>query len=202
MAISEQKLAQIIAHSKNICSEEGAKKVRSHGGAGNLKDMNPDDYSDEWDNFSLSDINEEQMSEQSNYGQQISYDEQSVLNSKLPDAIKKSLIENPISQNANVNMGAIAQMAMGGKPNNRKPLNENSNVSQQSVPQNIGLDYNYLKYIINEAISEYFQKNPIQNGNALKQIYLKEGKIKLIDNSGNIFSAQLEHEGNLKDKKK
>ena len=50
MAISEQKLAQIIAHSKNLCSEEGAKKVRSHGGAGNLKDMNPDDYSDEWGN--------------------------------------------------------------------------------------------------------------------------------------------------------
>ena len=37
--------------------------------------------------------------------------------------------------------------------------------------------------------------------NTLKTIHLKGGNIKLVDNSGNVYAAQLEKKGNINDKR-
>ena len=66
-----------------------------------------------------------------------------------------------------------------------------------------GIDSNYLKFLIKESLKEYFaEKGTLNEGTTLRQIGLSEGKIKLVDNKGNIYSAQLELTGNVRDKKK
>ena len=45
------------------------------------------------------------------------------------------------------------------------------------------------------------RKGMLNEGATLKGIGLSGGKIKLVDNKGNVFSAKLEYQGNTKDKK-
>ena len=45
------------------------------------------------------------------------------------------------------------------------------------------------------------QKGLLNEGTTIKGIGLSNGKIKLVDNKGNVFSAKLEYQGNTKDKK-
>ena len=206
MAISQEKLAQIIGHSKALCSEQGSKLVRSKGNTNisSQRDLNPDEYSDEWDNFSLSEVSGGDNGYTPTPSMQ--YNSQQVINSNLPDAIKQSLMEHPIE--VKQQMDAVAQMAMQNQ-SKRNTITESSspiiNKNNTSSPTNasLSIDYNYLKYIISDCINEYFQKNPVEcNVGTLKQIGLSKGKIKIVDSSGNIFSAQLELEGNIKDRKK
>ena len=83
------------------------------------------------------------------------------------------------------------------------PAYQQYNTQQQYVPQQpIGIDYNYLKHIISECIAEYFSKQPLNEQATLKQIGLAEGKIKLIDNKGNVYASKLEYKGNLNDRNK
>jgi hypothetical protein len=68
-----------------------------------------------------------------------------------------------------------------------------------------GIDYALIKTIVNECIenklNEIAQKGLLNEGTTIKGIGLSNGKIKLVDNKGNIFSAKLEYQGNTKDKK-
>jgi hypothetical protein len=45
------------------------------------------------------------------------------------------------------------------------------------------------------------QRGLLNEGTTIKGIGLSNGKIKLVDNKGNVFSAKLEYQGNTKDKK-
>ena len=206
MAVSEQKLAQIIAHSKEvnehpILNERQNMKFKQNSYFNNINGDNEYDneYRDEWDNIgSLSNYDTYQSMPS------LSYTEEQVLNSKLPEDIKKSLIKNPIRQETNEQtMDSVASMVAS---KNSKTVNRINEVKKE--PQNSQIDYNYIKYLMSEAISDYFEKNPITNSAFLKQIAVSSpidtngGKIKIVDNNGNIFSAQLEYTGNLKDRKK
>ena len=68
-----------------------------------------------------------------------------------------------------------------------------------------GIDYALIKTIVNECIetklNEVFQKGMLNEGTTLKGIGLSNGKIKIVDNKGNVYSAKLEYQGNTKDKK-
>ena len=68
-----------------------------------------------------------------------------------------------------------------------------------------GVDYALIKTIISECLDEKLaemsQKGMLNEGATLKGIGLSGGKIKLVDNKGNVFSAKLEYQGNTKDKK-
>jgi hypothetical protein len=68
-----------------------------------------------------------------------------------------------------------------------------------------GIDYALIKTIINECIDAKFnemaQRGLLNEGTTVKGIGLSNGKIKLVDNKGNVFSAKLEYQGNTKDKK-
>lgn len=204
MAMSHQQLAQIIGNSRALCSEAGNKLIRSkmntdirNNISAGLSDVDPSKVSDQWDNFSLNEgtIDESTMT----YTPASNYTNQQVMNSKLPDAIKESFMKQKIEQpNA---MNAVAAMVEQTTTVPRQRLVETT-MQTAPIPQGNALDYNYLKYIISECISDYFTKNPIQSGSGLKQINLVGGKIKLVDNDGNIYAAQLERIGNIKDKKK
>ena len=72
-----------------------------------------------------------------------------------------------------------------------------------------GVDYALIKTIVNECIeqkltevlTELAHKGVLNEGATLQGIGLSAGKIKLVDNKGNVFQAKLEYKGNTKDKK-
>ena len=64
-----------------------------------------------------------------------------------------------------------------------------------------GIDYSVIKAIVNECLNEYFKRPLNESVGTLSGIGLKEGKIKLVDNKGNIFSANLEYQGTTKKNK-
>ena len=114
-------------------------------------------------------------------------------NSKLPKEIVESMTSNPIG---------------GGSPldafiDQEKPINEQTATRfhrytpQANIPMGgaNGIDYSVIKAIVNECLNEYFKRPLNESVGTLSGIGLKEGKIKLVDNKGNIFSANLEYQG-------
>ena len=145
-----------------------------------------------------------------------------VKSSKMLSAIKEEMIKNPIDTAAlNAQM---LESAAGGNPANNDRLMKmvsaakkvdaraseldgkgmpKRQISEQSVGG--GIDYALIKTIVNECIEAKFnemaQRGLLNEGTTIKGIGLSNGKIKLVDNKGNVFSAKLEYQGNTKDKK-
>ncbi len=196
MALSPEKLAKIINHnSKTLCTENAQtalNKMSKNVGFNNGDDINPADFHDEWDNFSLSETPSSYVYE--------NYNPSAVENSRMPEAIKQSMINNPIV--AGDSMRSVMNEISGNKQKFSQLTEQKQMVNETPQPNAGVIDYNYLKYIISECIKEELSKQPLNEGTTLRQIGLSNGKIKLVDNKGNIFSAQLQLEGNIKDKKK
>ena len=73
----------------------------------------------------------------------------------------------------------------------KKKINE-----ERIVPQTNGvIDYSLIKQIVEECID---RKLKTMNESTLKGVKLKEGKISLVDNSGNVYQAVLEYKGKAK----
>ena len=147
-----------------------------------------------------------------------------VKNSRMLSAIKEDLIKNPIDTtalntmklesagngDAVTNNARLNKMLSGAKMIEEKlenPGRSNPVRTQASVNTGggVGIDYALIKTIVNECIenklNEIAQKGLLNEGTTIKGIGLSNGKIKLVDNKGNIFSAKLEYQGNTKDKK-
>lgn len=210
MAISKEQLAKIINHNANtLCSKSGQEKIRQYAGAIDTNSLNNDMVSDEWDNWNFDDT----ASNKKTVSSMQPISENSLRNSKLPDAIKESFAKQPPMDGSDStsfldDVAAQRQSTGGRNYFNQDKLNE-INIPQPSyttIPQPqyqpVGIDYNYLKHIIGECISEYFSKQSLNESTTLKQIGLYEGKIRLVDNKGNIYGADLEFKGNVNDKKK
>ena len=149
-----------------------------------------------------------------------------IKDSGMLSAIKEDLINHPIDTTA-LNTQMI-ESAGGGNPLNSDRLSQMiarakvvdmkageldgkgapkrqqiSETKDYAVGGNI--DYALIKSIINECLetklNEMAQKGLLTEGATLKGIGLSEGKIKLIDNQGRVFSAKLEYKGNAKEKK-
>ena len=146
--------------------------------------------------------------------------------SKVLSAIKEDLIKHPIDTAA-LNTQMI-ESAGGGNPGNNDRLakmvarakqvdakageldgrgmtrSRNNGVKAETVGA-APVDYALIKTIIRECIEEKFnemaERGLLNEGATLKGIGLSEGKIKLVDNKGNVFSAKLEYKGNTKEKK-
>ena len=123
--------------------------------------------------------------------------------STMPDNIKKSMVEHRIDVSSLGNTSVLDQMGIKGKPmtaptQKRQVMNEQ--YQQQPSYQGGGVDYSIIKAIVSECIKDYFGKQQLNEG-SLKTIYLKEGKISLIDHQGNVYSGKLEKKGNVNDKK-
>ena len=116
-------------------------------------------------------------------------------NSRMPDAIKQSMMQEQIDVNALRTEGGSVLDSLGvqapPKRRQRAPMNENYRPGAES-----GVNYGLIKQIINECIDEKL------GDNTLKTIQVGDGKIRLVDNQGRIFIANLEYKGNVSDKKK
>jgi hypothetical protein len=215
MAIDRSKLGAIIAgRARALCSPEGDRKINEYKSGGNNINNTPIEYSrsndDNDDFFGLSEYGMSYGGDNSNFsttnGQvnDIDYDEQSVAMSKLPDAIKESLLHQKIDMTGVSGVSVIDSL---GIKTPKKPIRENKSQPQvqpqpqqyMSAPSNI--DYSIIKAIVNECLNEYFSKNMLNESTSLKTIALQNGNISLVDNKGNIFKAKLEKIGNKNDKK-
>jgi hypothetical protein len=115
-------------------------------------------------------------------------------NSRMPDAIKQSMMQEQIDVSALQTEGSVLD-SIGLKGQQRRaqraPINENTRATAGA-----GVNYGLIKQIINECLDERL------GDNTLKTIQVGDGKIRLVDNQGRIFIANLEYKGNVADKKK
>lgn len=143
-----------------------------------------------------------------------------VNSTKMSSAILEDMVKHPIDTTA-LNTQMLESAGNGNITENNSRLNKmlsgakmvekrlgNGSVKQKTnegysapAPQ---IDYSLIKAIINECIEtkleEMSKRGLLNEGTTLKGIGLSSGKIKLVDNKGNVFSAKLEYQGNTKDK--
>ena len=143
-----------------------------------------------------------------------------VRGSRMSSAILEDMVKHPIDTTA-LNTQLIESAGNGDAATNNARLNKMLSGAKK-VEQRLGetggkktaineraggasVDYALIKTIISECLDEKLaemsQKGMLNEGATLKGIGLSGGKIKLVDNKGNVFSAKLEYQGNTKDKK-
>lgn len=145
-----------------------------------------------------------------------------VRNTRMSNAILEDMVKHPIdttalnaqklesaSGNLSENMDRFSKMVAGAKMVDRRASElDGKGSTRRQVTESAGggIDYALIKTIVNECIeqklSEITERGLLSEGTTLKGIGLSEGKIKLVDNKGNVFQAKLEYKGNMKDKNK
>jgi len=142
-------------------------------------------------------------------------------NTRMSNAILEDMVKHPINTsalntmklesagNGNVAMNndKLSKMVAGAKMIEEK-LGDTPGRPTHMQVQSMGgggIDYALIKTIVNECLEEKLnemaERGLLNEGTTLKGIGLSEGKIKLVDNKGNVFQAKLEYKGNTKDKK-
>lgn len=184
MALSPDALKKILEHnSSTLCNSSGDRLLNEYKVSGDL-DAEPVYFSD----------SEKPMPN--------SFNESTVKKSRMPDIIKESFASNPLDQSVSI----TDQLGINVKrPNNAPTVSRKQAITenyQQAYGASQNVDYSIIKAIVKECLNEYFSKQPINEGNTLQQIGLSEGKIKLVDNKGNVFASKLSYIGNINDKKK
>lgn len=184
--LSNETLAQILNHSRQLCTPQADKMLNGLGGATNLGGYQ--EYSDKWDNWNFDDPDVPMSQVPAGYQTPpMNYSVNSVNRSGLPDAVKDIMIEGA-KNGQNQSFNPLDQIANSMSVGKKTMINENTGQSSSN--------YGSIKEIIKECLDEYF------GGGNLSQIGLFNGKIKIVDNKGNIYSAKLEKTGNVHDKKK
>ena len=120
------------------------------------------------------------------------------INTKLPKNILESMINNPINVTPPSVLDAVDTEELERStpaPIQRRRLNEAAPV-QQAMPmmQPAGIDSNYLKFLVKEAVKECMDemKAEVLNESTLRGLKIGGGnKIMLIDQKGNLFEAQM-----------
>lgn len=139
-----------------------------------------------------------------------------IKSTKMNSAILEDMVKHPIDTTA-LNSQMI-ESAGGGNPLNNDRLSkmvarakqvdaraselDGKGTPKRQVTESMshgggGIDYALIKTIVNEAV-----ETKMNDIGTLKAIGLTAGKIKLVDNKGNVFTAKLEFQGNIKDKNK
>ena len=201
MAVSKQQLAQIIGKARDLCNPEGDRLVESYKGDGNFdrKDPDPSSYDDysQFDRMYLNEEEDYQPQKRNVQTKDIRYNQQTAANSKMPDKIKQSMLNEVIDVTALDNQSVLSGMEIPG--GNRKPQQSRRPVNEQQYQvQGGSIDYSIIKAIVNECLNEYFSRQPLNESNSISTIGLKAGAIKIVDNKGNVYSAKLEKIGNTK----
>ena len=190
--------SNILAKARQLCSPEGERMMNNMKGKGGVSaayfDGNDYDY-----------INESQMRDRNpNYNSNNRQRSLSDLN--IPDVVKESFANQTIDVSsladpATKNMRAfddIVEAFTRETETSKQPLKEETLFTSSQPTYNNGIDYNLIRQIVEECID---RKLKTLNESSLKSIKLKEGKITLAANNGNVFSANLEYKGNLNEQK-
>ena len=216
--MTEQDFMQNILAAQKLCSPDGDRLVESKKGnvSQSNTDVDPASFDGDaagWDKMFLSDAAYEDNGPQpvsvaKGKAKTPVMTQQSVSRSKVPDFIKKSMMNESIDTTA-LSSNPLDRMDLS-KFERKETTPRQQVVEQVSAPQQTtvanGIDYPLIRAIINECIDNKFKELGLTkdtlNENTLKTIHLKGGNIKLVDNSGNIYSAQLEKKGNINEGRK
>ena len=198
--ISANELQNIIGRAQKLCSPAGDRLVNANIDQSGFRKQLDESYDvpsvDEFDDGQELDALFSATAAE-DYG---GYSPQTVAKSKLPENVKRSMVENPIvSEQASVldSIGIKPQRTTAAMQR-RAQINEGR---QPSAPSNGGgVDYSIIKAIVSQCINEALA-NSGSNGGVLTNMYLQQGTITLVDDKGNIFRAKLEKIGNKNDKK-
>ena len=145
-----------------------------------------------------------------------------VQSTKMSNAILEDLVKHPIDTaalntmrlesagngNMSENNARLNKMLSGAKMVEERLGDTPGKPTRVQTPSGGGggIDYALIKTIVNECLEQKFnemaERGLLNEGTTLKGIGLSEGKIKLVDNKGNVFQAKLEYKGNMKDKNK
>lgn len=191
MAVSKQQLEQILGKARDLCNPEGDRLIESYKSQ-NSNDSDPSDY-DDYSEFDKMYLNEEESYPQQKRKPQakdIRYNQATAANSRMPENIKQSMLNEVIDANPLGDLN-IPQR----KPQKRQQIREEQQY-QQPMQGGGSVDYSIIKAIVNECLNEYFSRQPLNESNTLTTIGLKAGTIKLVDNKGNVYSADLKKLGN------
>lgn len=123
------------------------------------------------------------------------------INTKLPKNILESMINNPINVTpASAGFGSVLEGIDTNElerqtpaPRQRRMFNE-SVPQQQPVMQPAGIDSNYLKFLVKEAVKECMDemKKEILNETTVRGFKVGNGnKLMLIDNKGNLYEGEM-----------
>lgn len=191
MGVTKEQLAAILqGKAKKLCSVEGDKKINEFASTNksNLNDPSPSMYDGDADAMDRLYLSEN------------AYNDTKMAKSNLPDSIKKSFMTKKIDVgDGTINGGSILDTMNIEKSQVRETVNRPIQSVASTSPN---IDYSIIKAIVNESLREFFKdKEALNESSTLKAIRLKEGKIRIIDNRGNIFSANLERTGNINEKK-
>lgn len=135
-------------------------------------------------------------------------------NNKLPKVIQDSLKNNPINENLMYSKSSVLDTLEHQntyEPKNYTneqyitPIVQQPIYQQPQYPQiaTMGIDYNYIRNIINECIQANLKqiKDEILKESNLKVIRMaNDNKIQLIDNKNNLFESKLEFKKNISKK--
>lgn len=191
MAVSKQQLEQILGKARDLCNPEGDRLIESYKSQ-NSNDPDPSEY-DDYGDFDRMYLNEEEVQPQQKRKPQakdIRYSQITAANSRMPENIKQSMLNEVIDANPLSELN-IPQR----KPQKRQQIREEQQY-QQPMQGGGSVDYSIIKAIVNECLNEYFSRQPLNESNTLTTIGLKAGTIKLVDNKGNVYSADLKKLGN------
>lgn len=179
MAIDPNKMVTALNKARLLCQPEGQEMINE---VSKNVDIRYDDT--DYDSYLTSIPSEYMQPQVSSEGQ---------AGSKLPKAIMESMMSNPIDTSSLDPNGMNAVMREVEK---QMPVKKPQVIKEEKIiPATTGVDYALIKQIVEECID---RKLKTLTENNLKGIKLKEGKIALVDNSGNVFQATLEYKGKSK----
>lgn len=227
-ALSEDVLKKLITPNAKALSSPKGDKIIDEGRTGNLDEFDDsmflaETYEEPMDIPSnggyLSESTAAKARALTDYSSN-DFNPERVRKSKMSSAILEDMVKHPIDTAA-LNTQLIESAGNGNAVTNNARLNKMLSGAKM-VEQRLGetptkapireqtgggvsIDYSLIKTIVNECIEAKFnemaQRGLLNEGTTIKGIGLSNGKIKLVDNKGNVFSAKLEYQGNTKDKK-
>ena len=198
--MSNDRLDAMISKARALCTPKADKMLNSMKGTmseGKMMDVPIDkpDYSGAgWDDDEL-------LQESGGYQQMPQYAPVGPNNTRMPKQIIEEMMRNPIDVPKEP-LDQLADKYAAQRATQQKPM-----VMETAIApiQGQSIDYSVLRAIINECIDsklkEYLGGKQSLNESSLKGIKLSEGTIKLVDNSGRMFSAKLEYTGKVKNNK-
>lgn len=213
MAVSEMELNEALTRAASLMSPEGQRRIEASSRANKGNFSGEGDYIQPAASHGMRGTRPQPMGATT-----------ANPSSKLPKAILESMSNNPIDAPASeYNPGTSILDTLGYTPQpvpKRQPVNETYMYEQQYTapqpqyyppqqpqyapqPQIMGVDYNYIKAIVNECIKANMQqiKEELLKESALKMVRLSGGnKIQLIDNKNNLYESQLEFKKNISKK--
>lgn len=186
----------IIGKARQLCNPQadkmmdGMKGTMSEGRMMNVPLDKPD--------YSYGGFDDEMLVEGGGQPQIPMYNPTGPNHTRMPKQIIEEMRNNPIMESSELpQLDELADKYAKMNVSRKQVQPSQSNVG--------GIDYSVLRAIINECIDTKLREylgggRQNLNENTLTGIKLSDGKIKLVDNSGRVFSAKLEYNGKVKGK--